>query len=128
MLVKCFVLAIFILLSACKSDIIPCPEVKALKLKEANFRFVRQKKHDPEAVNASTKKVKRHRDPYLFTKAETLASKMNVEDWDCPKPGTRKKVIKENKKRMEKRIQSMVKKRSDTGFSSDNSATNTSSN
>lgn len=103
---------VIVLFTACQSDIIPCPHVKTGKLKESTARRGKVKKHIQEEINPIAVTSRRHNYIPTRSKPETLADKIDVEEWDCPKPGSREnqKIIKEHKKRMEKRIRSMMKK------------------
>src|SRR5690606_17416906 len=88
----------------------PCPAAKPVKMKQSNARQVKRTYHE-EAPVASIRK-------HDFTpteKKDILANKVNSEEWDCPKPGSRqnKKMIRDNKKRMDKRIRAMMKKQTE---------------
>lgn len=97
-----------LVLPACTSGIIPCPTVKPVKLRESHARQVKKAYHEESPVASA----RPHHDFTPSDKKDILANKMNVEEWDCPRPGSRqnKKMIRDNKKRMEKRVRVMMKK------------------
>ena len=107
-------LAIIIMLfcGACSSDIIHCPKSKPLKMKESRAK---RGKKVPQSITASVKPDK-HAYKELKKSDHSLKSAENIEEWDCPRPGSQKnnKIVKENKRRMEKNMRLALKKRSQT--------------
>lgn len=69
-----------------------------------------------ESLSASVSHKKNN--VQYFKKSDQLVGKSpeNIEEWDCPRPGIQKnnKIIKENKKRMEKNMRKALKKRIQT--------------
>lgn len=102
---------IVLLSMGCKSDIIYCPDYKPLRMKESNP--YRSKKNVP-SLSASS--VTGKKDYYTRERPQSTEVKkvVSIEDWDCPKPGGQrsKKIVKENIKRMEKKLKDDSKRKS----------------
>ena len=105
-------LLILVLCGACQSGKIPCPKIKTVKAKKTiihkNFRqsetslSAKANETPPPGNNKASSKTTKGTDTKVIRN-------VSVEEWDCPKPGTRKympKTVKENIKRNLKKIKS----------------------
>lgn len=107
---------IFCFCTGCSSGIIPCPEVKGLKLKKSQvnkrIRFPDRTiaREEPEPVitvssDANTPQPgPRNSQRYRYVKY--TIEHVDVEDLECPKPGDKKKprAVRENIRKNKKRI------------------------
>ncbi len=101
------VLFFLIVCTGCRSGIIPCPEVKGLKLKKSavNKRF---RPHEPEPVVTVSSDAKTPqqtaRNKYKYVKY--TIEHVDVEELDCPRPGDKKmpKAIKNNIRKNRKKV------------------------
>jgi hypothetical protein len=114
MLIRCF--AIFLLCcTACRSGIIPCPEVKGLRLKKSpiskRMRFDRNLyREEPEpaitvASDAKTPQASARKTKYRYVKY--TMQHIDVEDLDCPRPGEKKvmpRAVKENIRKNRRKV------------------------
>ncbi|MEX2234634.1 MAG: hypothetical protein WD824_20885 [Cyclobacteriaceae bacterium] len=111
------VIVLFLLLcTACRSGIIPCPDVKGLRLKKshATKRFrtpERIAREHPEAVITVSSDAKtpqpgaRNSNKYRYVKY--TMQHVDVEEMDCPKPGEKKampRAVKENIRKNRKKV------------------------
>ena len=98
---------ILIICSACHGGLIPCPRVKTVKLQK-HYRpssYALTAKANQEEPETERKDVKLNDVRFI--------QNVSVEEWDCPKPGSKHympKSIKENIKRNKKKIESDYKK------------------
>lgn len=101
-------------LSGCQMGLIPCPKNKESRLKRA---FNRPPKIERSTVTASAKSHDpevRKRVPYKVTEHTPPLEKINVEEWDCPKPGVKRtvpKAVKDNIRKNKKAYESYYKTR-----------------
>ena len=88
---------LLIVCTSCQSGLIPCPTVKADKVKKSSGK---RGYFSPKMVTASAKEAKPE-----ITKRTTrpvtrpALENIDVEEWDCPKPGAKKhmpKALREN--------------------------------
>ena len=112
------VVVLFLLLcTACRSGIIPCPEVKGLRLKKSHaskrFKYPERNigREQPEAVITVSSDAKtpqpaaRNSNKYRYVKY--TMQHVNVEELDCPKPGEKKvmpRAVKENIRKNRKKV------------------------
>ncbi len=115
MLIRCIVI-LFLCCTACRSGIIPCPEIKGLKLKKSqvNRRFrlpERVNREEPEPVITVSSDAKtpqatsRKSNRYRYVRYTT--QHIDVEEMDCPKPGEKKvmpRAVKENIRKNRKKV------------------------
>ncbi len=126
MLIRCIVI-LFLFCTACRSGIIPCPEVKGLRLKKSNFskrsrypeKSVAFAQVEPEITVSSDAKTLRpiSKSTNKSRYVKYTMQHIDVEEMDCPKPGARKtmpKTVKENIRRNKKKIQLYREINSDT--------------
>ena len=110
MLIRAIVLFL-LFCTACRSGIIPCPEVKGLRLKKSqvNRRFQRNiQREEPEPVitvssEAKTPSKNSSRTRYV----KYTIQHVDVEELDCPRPGEKKtmpKAIKDNIRKNRKKV------------------------
>lgn len=114
MLIRAIVLFL-VLCTGCRSGIIPCPEVKGLKLKKSQvnkrFRMDRDVREAPEPVitvssDAKTPQPTRKNSNKVRYVKYTMQH-IDVEEMDCPKPGERKtmpRAVRENIRKNRKKI------------------------
>ena len=100
-----FILLLFVLLTACQSGRISCPEPKYAKLKKSTPH---RSYYSPQFTAANEAEEENRQ-----TKGTRSNSKMithvSVEEWDCPQPGKKKympKEVKQNIRKNMKRISS----------------------
>jgi hypothetical protein len=119
------VLLSFIVLMACQSGKIPCPEVKFARMKESNISKRGRFAPPPSKLLASTKTLndqstsKREINLDRIRASKTTGKQMleqygSVEAWDCPSPAGKKrysKVTKENIRKNEKKMKDHLKNR-----------------
>jgi hypothetical protein len=104
---------LLIFCTACQVGKIPCPKVKTVKLHK-NFRpsaasLSAKINPEPEVATQRTKDAKAN--DVHFVK------NISVEEWDCPKPGTKRympKSVKENIRKNRKKIESDLKRENQT--------------
>lgn len=115
MLVRLMVL-ILIICTGCRSGIIPCPEVKGLRLKksQANKRYrfpERNAREQAESVITVSSDAKtpqpgsKNSNKYRYVKY--TIQHVDVEELDCPKPGEKKtmsRAVKENIRKNRKKV------------------------
>lgn len=96
-----------LLISACRTDKIACPEITVTKLRTTVIRPGQLRRDAPEEkYSAST----RYR-PSDFKPRTDLKKAESIEEWDCPQPDKIRKLAREQKKRMEKQIRLEQKKK-----------------
>ena len=116
MLIRIMVLSL-VLCTGCRSGIIPCPEIKGLKLKKSHvgkrmrFNDRPMTKDDAEPVitvssDAQTpQQSPRNSNKYRYV--EYTIQHVDVEDLDCPKPGEKKvmpRAVRENIRKNRKKV------------------------
>ncbi|HTF30699.1 MAG TPA: hypothetical protein VK625_17720 [Flavitalea sp.] len=117
MLIRAIVLFL-LLCTACRSGIIPCPDVRGLRLKKShqvNKRFRLPERNVPRAEDESVitvssdaktpQQTSRNSNKYRYVKY--TIQHVDVEELDCPKPGEKKTIpraIKENIRKNRKKI------------------------
>lgn len=109
------IMVLFLLLcTACRSGIIPCPEVKGLRLKksQATKRFRTPDRHireEAEAVITVSSDAKtpqatsKNSNKYRYVKY--TIQHVDVEDLDCPRPGEKMpRAVKDNIRKNRKKV------------------------
>jgi hypothetical protein len=106
MLIRFIVL--LILLSACRSGEILCPEVKTVKLRKKPGHYIRT---SDKEVTASVSERKPVKVQPSTRRVKTISS---IEEWDCPRPGANviPKSVKDNIKKNRKKFDDYYKKKS----------------
>ena len=115
MLIRAIVLFLLIC-SGCNSGIIPCPEVKSLKLRKSqvNKRHRSIERSNPRdqaepivTVSSDAKTPQQNpRNSNRYKYVKYTIEHVDVEDLDCPKPGDKKmpKAVKENIRKNRKNV------------------------
>lgn len=101
-------LFIVLLFCACMGGRIPCPEIETVKLR--NYK--------PSSSSLSARVYKESEEESARTKEGKpthgrFTQNISVEEWDCPKPGSKRympKSVKENIRNNKKRMESDMKK------------------
>ena len=124
MLIRAIVLFL-VLCTGCRSGILPCPDLKGMKLKKSQvnkrFRMDRNVREEPEPVitvssDAKTPQPARKNSSKVRYVKYTMQH-IDVDEMDCPKPGERKKprAVRENIRKNRKKIRYYYEEaRSDT--------------
>ena len=104
---KGFIIGVILICTACQGSLIPCPKIKTAKL---------QKHYRPSAsalsARASQAEAESERKDVKINEVHFIQN-ISVEEWDCPKPGSKHympKSVKENIKRNKRKIESDFKK------------------
>ncbi len=110
MLIRAFILFL-VICTGCSSGIIPCPEVKGLRLKKSQpgkFRAFERHRDEPEPVITVSSDARtpqqNSRNKYRYVKY--TIQHVDVEELDCPRPGEKKmpKAVKENIRKNRKKV------------------------
>lgn len=114
MLIRAIVLFL-ILCTGCKSGIIPCPEVKGLRLKKSHVgkrsrpeRVIPREEAEPVITVSSDARTpqpsSKNSNKYRYVKY--TIQHIDVEEMDCPKPGEKKmpRAVKENIRKNRKKV------------------------
>ncbi len=111
MLIRAFILFL-VICTGCSSGIIPCPEVKGLRLKKShagkNFRGWDRHRDEPEPVItvSSDARTPQQSSKNKYRYVRYTIEHVDVEEMDCPKPGEKKipKSVKENIRKHRKKM------------------------
>jgi hypothetical protein len=117
MLIRIMVL-VLLFCTGCRSGIIPCPEVKGLKLRKSQvnkkFRFperniAREQPEEPVITVSSDAKTPQQnaRNSNKYREVKYTIQHVDVEELDCPKPGDKKsmpRAVKENIRKNKKKV------------------------
>jgi hypothetical protein len=117
MLIRIMVLVLLFCVG-CRSGIIPCPEVKGLKLRKSQvnkkFRFperniAREQAEEPVITVSSDAKTPQQttRNSNKYREVKYTIQHVDVEELDCPKPGEKKtmpRAVKENIRKNKKKV------------------------
>lgn len=103
------IVLIALMISACRSGEIACPDITVTKLRSTVIRPGQIKKgREEEKLSASAST--RYR-PSDFKPRTDLKKAESIDEWDCPQPDKIRKLARDQKKRMEKQIKLEQKKR-----------------
>jgi len=116
-------LVILIIFNACQTGKIPCPDFKADRVKRSHVK--KQRHYDRNNTTASARVVETAEDPKPVKTDYQRGSeikppaleRVDVEEWDCPKPGTTKKLpkaLKDNIRKNKKAYESYYRNRQDS--------------
>lgn len=106
----CLIFALIMTLTSCQTGLIPCPTVKAPKYKKSTAR---KAFYEPKMASAKASVPEKR-----YTRPEGKIPPLqhvNVEEWDCPKPGTKRalpKAVRDNIKRNKKAYEHYYRNRS----------------
>lgn len=97
------ILIVALLLSACRSGMIKCPDPVTAKLRKhpANYGL----KSADKNLTASSKEIQKEK-PFKYPEPKNVKNADTIEEWDCPKPGSKSmpKSVKENIKKNRKKF------------------------
>jgi hypothetical protein len=103
---------LMLLFGACRSGEINCPEVKTVRLKKRPSNYMRAYSR---SLSASTnERVSIHDRNEIPQNTRAVKSSDSIEEWDCPKPGTKAampKSVKENIRKNRKKFDAYYKSR-----------------
>lgn len=110
-------LILLIVFSACQTGRIPCPKVKVDKLKKSSIN--KKMRHAERNTTASAAEITPYERPVSYSRQEVKPAleKIDVEEWDCPKPGVKRhlpKALKDNIKKNKKAYESHYKNKADS--------------
>lgn len=99
------IVVLFIICSACQSGILPCPKATTVKIKKSN-RF-----YQPTYSLSAKAEADEEQHANVRNSKSTIkvVSHVSLEEWDCPKPGSKKylpKAVKQNIRKNMKKINS----------------------
>jgi hypothetical protein len=106
-------LIMVVLLSACRSAEMACPEVKAVKLNKRPSNYMRSYSRSLSA--SANDRVSIHEKNEIPQQTRVVKSSDSIEEWDCPKPGTKAAMprsVKENIRKNRKKFDAYYKSRS----------------
>lgn len=105
-------------LTACRNGLIPCPTVKSDKMKKTviNKRLRYAERNTTASIEPVNNQPSNRTRPLHNYRAEIKPTleHMNVEEWDCPKPGMKRnvpKTLKDNIKKNRKAYEDYYKNR-----------------
>jgi hypothetical protein len=109
-------LIVLIMFTACQTGRIPCPKVKADKLRKSvvkrNFRYMERNTTTASIQREET--TTRRTNLIRIPESHPPLEHINVEEWDCPKPGVKRtvpKAVKDNIKKNKKAYETYYKSR-----------------
>lgn len=122
MLVRVLI-GLLVICSACQTGKIPCPRFKSAKL---------QKTYKPPSgalvsASARAEKPEEMRTRYARPEEERYIKNVSMEEWDCPRPGSKKympKSVKDNIRKNRKKFEREMKENQDQADSSATQETN----
>jgi hypothetical protein len=100
------ILIIILFCTACLSGKIPCPEPKVAKLRK-NYSPRRSTEYTASLHGQTKTESDIHDQSRIPRDNGRTISNVTIEEWDCPKPGTRRylpREVKQNIKRNTKKI------------------------
>ena len=112
-----WLLVLLIFCTSCMGGLIPCPTVKADKVKKSRARsaFFGPKMMTASARETKAEKENRQADVSRRSRPENRPAleHVDVEEWDCPKPGSKKmpKALRENIRKNKKAYEAYYKTR-----------------
>jgi hypothetical protein len=116
MLIRLFFL--LIIFTACQSGFIPCAKIRPDKVKKSSVRKnVRYAERNTTASAREVPVVQVKPNYSRGTEVRPALDNVNVEEWDCPKPGTKKnipKALKDNIRKNKKAYESYYRNKTDS--------------
>ena len=110
-----FRLTIFsvLLLCGCRTGLIDCPEAKGTKTRHTIINTKNLKQEDLYVSSMNSKDRYDARSWARLKEQHEGKDPSTIEEWDCPRPGEQKnsKIVKNNIRRMEKKMNAQMKKR-----------------
>lgn len=101
---------VVLILGSCRSGEIACPEVKAVRLNKRPANYMRSHSRSYSASAQQKKDI--HSKYEIPLNSRPVKRAESIEEWDCPKPGTKAtlpKAVKENIKKNRKKFDSYYK-------------------
>src|SRR4051812_41192601 len=92
------VIILLLICTACNSGLIPCPKVKADKVKRTTInkrlRYAERNSASASVAENKPNDVSKRTNSLRFSRSETRPAleHVNVEEWDCPKPGMKRNL------------------------------------
>ena len=102
-----WLIILLIACTACQSGLIPCPKVKSDKIKRTsvNKRIRYAERNTTASAREEQQQSKRPRSLQSYSRTADLKPALehvDVEEWDCPKPGTKRSMPKSVKDNIKK--------------------------
>ena len=93
------IILIAVFLSGCQAGLIPCPKAEAIKMKRSSPGYGRAQNTGSSAIaNRSQAEVEpvesKKPKPRVTPKDEKFVKNVSEEEWDCPRPGSKKYLPK----------------------------------
>jgi hypothetical protein len=119
-----FLVILFIILTGCQTGKIPCPDFKADRVKRSSIS--KRQWYSDRNTTASAREVQTPEEakpvkPVINyqrgSEVKPALENINVEEWDCPKPGMKKnlpKALKDNIRKNKKAYESYYKHKVDS--------------
>jgi hypothetical protein len=104
-------LIVMLIVTACKTGEIACPDPKFAKLRKRPANYQRRIQSNSLSASAQQEKEKPQFD---FRQTRPVKSAADIEEWDCPKPGQRNavpKAVKENIRKNRKKFETYYRTR-----------------
>ena len=99
---------LLLVFGSCRSGLIDCPDPAFAKLRHSRVKpsRVKDSQYYAAAALAEDAKERKQYEKYLRERQEMVQKRVSrdVEEWDCPKPGERRRVSKQVRKKMERTI------------------------
>jgi hypothetical protein len=102
------ILILAILFTACRSGEIACPEPVTVKLRKRPGNYALKTSH--KNLTASSSEVSNEK-PFKFPEPKHTKSAASIEEWDCPKPGSKAmpKSVRDNIRKNRKKFDAYYK-------------------
>lgn len=102
-----------LLVSACRTSDMACPEPKTVKLKKRPGNYLRSAQRSLSAFNHEHQEREKPRGEFRPQSSRNVKSIDTIEEWDCPKPGAKvlPKSVKVNIKKNRKKFETYYKNR-----------------
>ncbi len=117
-------LIMILVVSACKTGEMACPDPKFAKLRKRPANY--QRRIQSNSMTASVKEEK-EKPQFDFRQTRPVKSAANIEEWDCPRPGQKNalpKAVKDNIRKNRKKFETYYRSR-ESADSTSASSTNT---
>lgn len=105
------IVILFFLLSSCRSGEIACPSVKGVRLNKKPSNYLKNIQRNATASAKETRKEQPRIEPRVNKSAKSAA---DIEEWDCPRPGSKTplpKAVRENMKKNRKKFDEYYRNR-----------------
>jgi hypothetical protein len=103
-----------VVLAGCQAGIRHCPTPETVRLRKASFNRMRWYQTQLEQRTQARKESMAKREQLLMVSNREQKKASEVEEWDCPRPGTQhERLIRKSRKKMEKQQAQNLKKRTE---------------